>query len=130
MRLGYVRSMMFQSTTKFLPGSRWVLESLLFVADKFGDLSLQEPESWEVVGSGIGRLPPAPVRVSLINEAQLQHGSTMPRKTNSNPSGDKANHNLAGSTTTIYLIYQLPLELESEGDRQIYMVGQGEQLRN
>jgi hypothetical protein len=59
----------FQSTTKFLPGSRWVLGSLLFIADKFGDLDLQEPESREVVGSDTDRLPPAPVRVDLVNEA-------------------------------------------------------------
>jgi hypothetical protein len=49
--------MAFQSTTKFLPGSRWVLGSLLFIADKFGELILQEPESPEVIGSGSGRLP-------------------------------------------------------------------------
>jgi hypothetical protein len=39
-RSDYVRSMAFQSTTKFLPGSRWVLGSHLFIVDKFGDLSL------------------------------------------------------------------------------------------
>jgi hypothetical protein len=32
--------MTFQSTTKFLPGPRWVLGSLLFIADKFEDLNL------------------------------------------------------------------------------------------
>jgi hypothetical protein len=41
----YATSMALQSTNKFLPSSMWVLGSLLFVADKFGDLSLQEPES-------------------------------------------------------------------------------------
>jgi hypothetical protein len=40
MRSDYVRSMAFQSTTKFLSSSRWFLGSLLFIADKFGDLSL------------------------------------------------------------------------------------------
>jgi hypothetical protein len=40
-----VRAMEFQSTTKFLSDSRSVLGSLLFVADKFGDLNFQEPES-------------------------------------------------------------------------------------
>jgi hypothetical protein len=57
------------------PDSRWVFGSLLFGADKFGDLSLQEPESLEVTMSGTGHLPPAPVRVSFINKAQLRHGS-------------------------------------------------------
>jgi hypothetical protein len=40
MRFDYMRSMAFQSSSKFLPGSRWVLGSLLFIADKFGDLHL------------------------------------------------------------------------------------------
>jgi hypothetical protein len=60
-RSSFVRAMAFQSTTKFLPGLRWVLGSLLFIGDKFGDLNLQEHESQEVIGSGTGRLPPAPV---------------------------------------------------------------------
>jgi hypothetical protein len=65
----YASSMVFQSTTKFLPGSRWVLGFLLFVAGKFEDLSLQEPELREVTRSGTGRLPLAPVQVGPINEA-------------------------------------------------------------
>jgi hypothetical protein len=69
--------MVFQSTRKFLPGSRWVLGSLLFIANKFGDLSLQEPESREVTRPGTDHLPLAPVRVSLRNEAQLGHGSEL-----------------------------------------------------
>jgi hypothetical protein len=56
-----VRAMVFQSTTKFLPSSRWVLRSLLLIADKFGDLNLHKPESHEVIGSGTSYLPPAPV---------------------------------------------------------------------
>jgi hypothetical protein len=59
-RLGFMRSMTFQSTTKFLADSRWTFGSLLFVADKFGDLSLQEPESCEVAGLATSLLPPAP----------------------------------------------------------------------
>jgi hypothetical protein len=53
--------MAMQNMTKFLPSSRWVLGSLLFVADKFGDLSLQEPELQEVAMSCIDCLPLAPV---------------------------------------------------------------------
>jgi hypothetical protein len=45
----------------FLPRSRWFLGSLRFVTDKFGDLTLQEPESTEVAKSGTDHLPPAPV---------------------------------------------------------------------
>jgi hypothetical protein len=73
-RLSFVRAMPFQSTTKFLSSSRWVLGSLLFIADKFRDLNLQEFESSKVVGSGTGRLPLAPVQVDLINKSQLNHG--------------------------------------------------------
>jgi hypothetical protein len=68
-----MRTMAFQSTTKFLPGSRWFLDSLEFLTGKFGDLSLHEPEMSEVTGSGTGHLPPALVRVGLVNEAQLRH---------------------------------------------------------
>jgi hypothetical protein len=32
--------MAYQSTSKFLTGSRWFLESLQFIIDKFGDLTL------------------------------------------------------------------------------------------
>jgi hypothetical protein len=52
-----MRAMAFQSANKFLPGSRCFLVSLVFIADKFGDLSLQEFESSEVPRLGIGRLP-------------------------------------------------------------------------
>jgi hypothetical protein len=53
-RSSFVRTMAFQSTTKFLPGSRWFLGSLEFLTDKFGNLSLQEPELSRVAGSGTG----------------------------------------------------------------------------
>jgi hypothetical protein len=53
-----MRAMTFQSTTMFLPGSRWVLGSFLFIADKLGDLNLQELELSKVIRSGTGHLPP------------------------------------------------------------------------
>jgi hypothetical protein len=40
-RFIYVRLMAFESTSNFLPGSRLVFGSLLFIADKTGDLRLQ-----------------------------------------------------------------------------------------
>jgi hypothetical protein len=43
-RFEFVRSMVFQFTNKFSPDSRWVLGSLLFIAGKFGDLSLLSRE--------------------------------------------------------------------------------------
>jgi hypothetical protein len=83
-RLGFVRAMVFnlhpivgthcgaheirlcesngvQSTSKFLPGSRWFLGSLIFIANKFGDLNLQEPKSQKVIMLGTVHLPTAPV---------------------------------------------------------------------
>jgi hypothetical protein len=89
-----MREMTFQSTTKFLPGLRWVLGSILFIANKFGDLNLQKSESREVVGSGTNRLPPAPIGVGLVNEAQLKHGLVKLRNMDLDPSGDKTNHTL------------------------------------
>jgi hypothetical protein len=41
-------SMVFQLTSKFHPGLRLVFGSLLFIADKMGDLSLHEPKPWEI----------------------------------------------------------------------------------
>jgi hypothetical protein len=94
-RSRFMRAMVFQSTTKFLPSSRWFLGSLLFITDKFGDLSLQEPESHEVIRSGTDCLPPAPVQVSLINKAQLGHGLSKLGKTDQDPAEEKADHTLA-----------------------------------
>jgi hypothetical protein len=48
-----------QKEDKFLPGSRWFMGSFQFMTDKFGDLTLQEPESHRIIGSGTVNLPPA-----------------------------------------------------------------------
>jgi hypothetical protein len=61
MRFNFMRSMAFESASKFLLGSMLVFRSLLFVADKMGDMSLQEPESWEIAGSDTDCVPPTPV---------------------------------------------------------------------
>jgi hypothetical protein len=39
-RSSFVRTMAFQSTTKFLPDSRWFLGSLEFLTNEFGNISL------------------------------------------------------------------------------------------
>jgi hypothetical protein len=44
----------------------------------------------------------------------------------SDPLGDKADHNQARSPTTTDLIYQSPPDSNFEGDREIFMAGQGE----
>jgi hypothetical protein len=106
---------------------RWVLESLLFITNKFRDLSLQEPELPDVTGLGTGRLALVPVRVGLINEARLRHRSMVLGEADTDPPRDKTNHNLAGFPDTTYPIYQAPPEFDSEGSREVYMVGQGEQ---
>jgi hypothetical protein len=69
-----MRAMEFQYTTKFLSDSRWFLGSLEFITDKFGDLSLQEPESSKIIESGTSHLPLAPIRVGLVNVVQLKKG--------------------------------------------------------
>jgi hypothetical protein len=118
-----VRSMAFQSASKFLPVSRWVLGYLLFIADKFGDLSLQESELPKVVGSGTDRLPLASVQVGPVNEAQLGHGSSVLGEVDSDPSGDKVDHNQAGLPDAIDPIYQSPQESDFDCVKEIYMVG-------
>jgi hypothetical protein len=87
-----------------------------------------EPELSEVVRSGTRRLPLAPVRVSLINEAQLRHGFNAVRKTDLDPAGDKSDHTLAISVATTDIVYVALSEPDSEDDREVYMVGQGDQL--
>jgi hypothetical protein len=72
-RSSFERAMSYQSTTKFSPGSGFFLGSLQFIIDKFRDLTLQELESREVIGSCTDRLPPVSVWVSLINETWLRH---------------------------------------------------------
>jgi hypothetical protein len=126
MRSSFVRAMLFKSTTKILPGSRWVLGSLLFIADKFGDLNLQELESCEV-GLGTVHLPPSPVQVNLINEVGLGHGLVKLGKMGPDPSWNKADHTSAISAAITDPIYQWSLESNSEGDREVYMVMQGDE---
>jgi hypothetical protein len=128
MRSSFMRAMTYQSTNKFLLGSRWFLGSFQFITDKFGDLTLQEPESCRIVGSGTGRLPPASVRVGLVNEAQLVHGLSKLGKTDLDPAGDKVDHTSAVPTATTDPIYQSPLESDSEGGGEVYMMGNGEEF--
>jgi hypothetical protein len=87
-----------------------------------------EPELSEVIGSGTHRLPLASVQVSLINEAQLRHGFNAVGKTDLDPAGDKADPTLAISAATIDPVYLSLSESDSEDDREVSMVRQGDQL--
>jgi hypothetical protein len=89
---------------------------------------MQEPESHEVIRSGTGRLPLSPVRVGHVNKAQLRHGLSELGKTDSDPIGDKADHTLTVPAATIDPIYQSSLESDSKGGREVYMVGNVEEL--
>jgi hypothetical protein len=91
-RSSYVRSMTFQSTNKFLPVSRLVFRSLLFIIDKMGNLSLQEPEPWEITESGTDRVHQILTQDGLTCEAQLRHGSCLSGESDLDPSGDRADH--------------------------------------
>jgi hypothetical protein len=82
----------FKSTSNFLPDSRLIFRSLLFIADKMGDMSLQEPKSREVAGSDTGRFPPTLVRVGLACEARLRYRSSRSVKSESDSSGDNIDH--------------------------------------
>jgi hypothetical protein len=100
-RSSFMRAMTFQSTTKFLPSSRWFLGSVVFLTDKFGNLSLQRLELSEDSRSGTGCIPPAPVRDGPISEAQLGHGLDLLGETWMDSIGDKADHALAILAATI-----------------------------
>jgi hypothetical protein len=79
----------------------------------------------EVTGSGTGRLPPALVRVGLINEAQVRHGFGSLGETDTDPAKDKAYHTLATQTAAIDLICSPSSESDSEYGREVFMVEQG-----
>jgi hypothetical protein len=128
MRSSFMRAMVNQSATKFLPGSEWFLGSLQFITDKFGDLTLQEPESCRIIRSGTDHLPPASVRVGLINEVQLRHELSELGKMGSDPEGDKVNHIMAAPAAPTDLICLSPPEFNSEGGGEVYMVGNREEL--
>jgi hypothetical protein len=123
MRSSYVRAMAFQSTTKFLPGLRCVLGFLLFIADMFEVLKLQEPESHEVIRSGTDCLPPALVWVDLVSEAQPGHKFIKLGKTDPDPLRDKADHTSTILAAITNLVYQSSEESDSEGNKEVYMVG-------
>jgi hypothetical protein len=128
MRLSFVRAMAYQYTTKFLLDSRWCLGSLQFITDKFGDLTLQEPKLHRIVRSGTGHLPPHPIRVGPINEAQIRHGLSDLGKMDSDPVGDKVDHTMAVLVATTDPIYQTSQESDSEGGGKVNMVGNREEL--
>jgi hypothetical protein len=118
MRFIYVRSMSFQSTSKFLPGTRTVFGSLLFIADKMGYLNLQEPESWEIVGLGTDIFPLASAEVDLACEARLGHGSSR-----SGGGEDNIDHHKICCPDAADPIYKSSLESDSDGYREVFMVG-------
>jgi hypothetical protein len=124
----FVRAMAFQSTTNFLPSSRWFMGSLEFLTNKFGNESLQESESSDFIVSCTDCLRPAPVRVGLINEAHLKHRLDLLGGIEIDSIGDKADHALAVPAAAIDPICMSSLESDSKYGREIYMVEQGGEL--
>jgi hypothetical protein len=115
MRFTYMRSMVFRSISKFLLGSRLVFRSLLFFANKMGNLSLQEPKPREVTGSDTDRFPPMPIRASLALESWLEHGSSHMREFESNPSRDRVEHHRINCPEVVDPFYKLSLGSNSHG---------------
>jgi hypothetical protein len=80
-----------------------------------------------ISSSGTDRLPTIATRVGLIIEAPLRHGSTESGEAGSNPAGGKADHHEMVFPAATYPICQSLPESNSDGDREVYMVGQGGQ---
>jgi hypothetical protein len=118
--------MVFQSTSKFHPGLRLVFESLLFITDKMGYLSLQELESWEITGSGTDRVHPIPSRDGLACEALLRHESSISGESEPDPARDNANHQEIYCPAATDPIYKTSPESDSDSGRHVFMVGPGE----
>jgi hypothetical protein len=125
-RLSYARSMTFQSSSKFLPGSRLASGSLLFIANQMGDLSLSEPASREIVGSGTDRVHLIPTRDGLAYEAQLGHKTCLSAESELDPSMDNTDHHKVCCPTTTYPIYKPSPEFDSDNGQVVFMVGLGE----
>jgi hypothetical protein len=81
-----------------------------------------------IIRSGTDCLPPALIRVGLINEAQLKCRLSELGKMDSDPIGYKADHTSAVPTATIDPIFQLPLKSAYEGGREVYMMGNREEI--
>jgi hypothetical protein len=81
-----------------------------------------------VAGLGTGCLPLAPVRVGLINDTELRHRLNELGKMDPDPAGDKADHILAVLAATTDPIHQSSLESDAKGGREVYMVGNREEL--
>jgi hypothetical protein len=124
-RSSFVRAMVFQSTTKFLPDSRWFLGSLEFLTDKFGNLSLQELELNKVTGSGTDRLPLDPFQVSLVNKTQPRHELGTLGKKDTYPAKVKADHTLADQIAATDMICSPVSVSDSKYSSEVYMVEQG-----
>jgi hypothetical protein len=107
-----------------------VFGSLLFIADKMGDLSLQEPELWEITGSDTDCLAPMSVLVGLACEAQLKHESIRSGESELGPSRDHVNHHMVCCPDIADLIYKPSSESDSNGGQEVFMVGQGERPTN
>jgi hypothetical protein len=80
----------------------------------------------KVTRSGTDCLPPAPDRVSLVNEAQLRLDSLV--ETDTNPAEDKADHTLVAQAAASDPIYSSSLGSDSKYGREVYMVEHGGEL--
>jgi hypothetical protein len=82
----------------------------------------------KVAGSSTDRLPLAPVRVGIINEAQLKHRLGSLGETDTDPAEERADHTLAAQPAATDPIYSPSSESNSEYGREVYMVEQGGEL--
>jgi hypothetical protein len=126
MRFIYVRSMTFRSTSKLFPFSRLVFISLLFIADKMGNLSLKVHEPMEDAGSDADRFLPTPFQVGLACRAQFKLGSSKMGELELDPSRDCIDHNGISCLKVVDPIYKPSSGSASDGGREVFMVGQGE----
>jgi hypothetical protein len=117
--------MAFDSTSRFLPGSRLVFGSLLFIVDKMGDLSLHQPEWREIIRSDTDHFPLTSTRAGVACEAWLGRGSIGSGEFELGPSGDSVDHHEICCPDTTDPIWEPWLEPDSDG-QEVFIVGQGD----
>jgi hypothetical protein len=119
-----------QAFIKLSLSSRLVFGSLHFVANQLRDLSMQEPEPSEILGSGVDWVPLTLAQDGPTFAARLGHESNTARESEWGSSGNDVDH-----FGTRFLEASDPIcgfmpisEHDSDNDCEVFMVGQGDTL--
>jgi hypothetical protein len=107
-----VKLIALQALATFLWGVRFVFGSLHFIANQLGDLSMKELEQQENLGSSTDRSRPTSFRVSHVSDLLEENAGHL--------------RSCHPSTTDPICSVSAFSKSDSDGDRKVFMVGQGD----